>query len=59
MGAKKDKHLKILNHKIKERKDKIKTWQDFGIDEKKCERLEAQQTRFEAWLEEIEAMGDY
>ncbi|MFA5366610.1 MAG: hypothetical protein WC333_01895 [Dehalococcoidia bacterium] len=57
--SKKDGHVKILNEKIKIKKDKVDVWTQMGIDETKRNKLEAQQERLEAWLEEIEAMGDY
>jgi hypothetical protein len=57
--SKRDDHIKVLNSKVKIKKDKVKVWRDVGIDEQKIDKMEEEQLRLEEWLEDIEAMGDY
>ncbi len=59
MGAKKDKDMKILDHKAKKFKNKVNVWKEYGISQKKIDKLEEKQERYEAWLEEAEQMNDY
>lgn len=59
MGAKKDKHMKILNHKAKKFKKLADEMKKFGVSDKKVKEIEERQQRYELWLEEIEEMGDY
>ena len=59
MGAKKDKDKKILDHKVKKFKNKVNIWKAYGISQKKIDKMEEKQERYEAWLEQAELGNDY
>lgn len=59
MGAKKDKDMAILDYKAKKYAKKAQKMKDYKISEYKVAKIEEKQERYEAWLEEVEAMNDY
>lgn len=59
MGAKKDKDVAILDHKAKKFKKIAAELKRFGISDKKIDKIEEKQKRYELWLEEIDEMGGY
>ncbi|GEM_PF-1524659 len=59
MGAKKDRDLKVLDHRAKKFKQKVAEMKKCGISQKKIDKMEEKQARYELWLEEVEQTGDY
>jgi hypothetical protein len=59
MGAKKETDKKILQHRIKLMKDKVKDYKKYGISDRKWGKLEVKQARYEAQLTEVEGRPDY
>jgi hypothetical protein len=59
MGAKKNSDKKILEHRIKVMKDKVKAYKKYGISDRKWGKLEVKQARYEANLIEVEGRPDY
>ena len=59
MGAQKNKHLKILNHKENKYKELAKNMKKFNISQMKIDVIEAKEARYKAWKNEITAMPDY
>ena len=59
MGAKKDKHLKILKHKEDKFKELAKNFKKYNIDDLKLAAVEAKETKYKNWHAEITAKPDY
>ena len=59
MGAKKDKHLKILNHKKEKYKELVKNFKKYNIDDMKLEAIEAKETKYKNWHTEVNSKPDY
>lgn len=59
MGAKKDKHIKILNYKENKFKELAKNFRKYNIDDLKLETVEAKEAKYKAWKTEIQAKPDY
>jgi len=59
MGAKKDKDVATLTHKVNKFQTKVQKMREFNVNEAKIAEMEEKQERYEAWLEEIEQMNDY
>jgi len=59
MGAKKDKHLKILTNKEEVFKELGKNFKKYGISQEKLDVVEAKEAKYKAWKQEIQAKPDY
>ena len=59
MGAKKDKHIKILTYKEDKFKELAKNFKKYNIDEMKLAAVEAKEAKYKAWKAEIVAKPDY
>jgi ribosomal protein S17 len=59
MGAKKNSDKKILQHRVKAMKDKVKIYKKYGISNRKYGKLEVKQARYEAHLIEVNGRPDY
>jgi hypothetical protein len=49
----KERDIQILEHKINELEEKISKFEEFGISDKKIEKLEILKLKYEDQLEEI------
>jgi len=59
MGAKKDKHIKILDHKEKKYKELAKNFKKFDISQLKIDKVEAKELKYKNWKAEVVAKPDY
>ena len=59
MGAKKDKDLKILDHKEKKYKELAKNFKKNDISQKKIDVVEAKEARYKNWKLNVQAKSDY
>jgi hypothetical protein len=59
MGAKKDKHIKILDHKEAKFKELAKNMKKYDIDESKIDVIEAKEAKYKNWKAEVVAKPDY
>lgn len=59
MGEKKDKDLKILDHKEKKYKELGKNFKKYNISDRKTAVVEAKEAKYKAWKTEVEAKPDY
>jgi hypothetical protein len=59
MGEKKDKDLKILDHKEKKYKELAKNFKKHNISDRKIEVVEAKEAKYKNWHSEIMGKPDY
>jgi len=59
MGAKKDKHIKILDHKEKKYKELAKNFKKFDISQLKIDKVEAKELKYKNWKQAVNAKPDY
>ena len=59
MGAKKDKHIKIVTYKEEKFKEIAKNMKKYGIDETKIDVIEAKELKYKNWKAEVVAKPDY
>jgi len=59
MGAKKDKHVKILDHKEKKYKELAKNFKKYNISQEKIDVIEAKEAKYKNWKAEVVAKPDY
>lgn len=59
MGAKKDRDKEILKYKRNKSKELAKAYKKFKIAQRKIEKIEEKEERYNNWLAEIEAEPDY
>ena len=59
MGAKKDKHLKILTHKEDKYKELAKNFKKYNIDQMKIDIIEAKEAKYKAWKQDVNSKPDY
>ena len=59
MGAKKDKHLKILTYKEEKFKELAKNFKKYNIPQIKLDVIEAKEAKYKVWKQEVTAKPDY
>jgi len=59
MGAKKDKHIKILDQKEKKYKELAKNFKKFDISQLKIDKVEAKELKYKNWKQAVNAKPDY
>ena len=59
MGAKKDKHIKILTYKEDKFKELVKNFKKYNIDDLKLAVVEAKELKYKNWKAEVVAKPDY